>query len=94
MAQITQGELDQLLDAKAKLSALVNAGVDNWEGYSFALDEYNEYQEKLKKADSVTDEVIETLANAVFEPSERGAGFAFTDDAIERVYSIIRKALA
>lgn len=31
-----------LLDDQRKLHALENAGVDNWSGYEYAMDEYNE----------------------------------------------------
>ena len=37
---ITQKEYGNLLEARAKLSALQNRGVDNWEGYDEAMDKY------------------------------------------------------
>ncbi len=38
---ITQKEYDKLLDDSLFLSCLRNAGVDNWDGYDYAQDEYN-----------------------------------------------------
>ena len=35
---ITQQEYDNLVAAKKTLNALYSAGVDNWEGYSIAMD--------------------------------------------------------
>ena len=40
MTTITQKEYDELLDDARKLSALECAGVDNWEGYGYAMDEF------------------------------------------------------
>jgi hypothetical protein len=41
MIQLTQAEYDKLLYATKELSALQEAGVDNWEGYSHAMDILN-----------------------------------------------------
>lgn len=40
MITITQEEYENLLDAERKLSALECAGVDNWEGYGYAMTEF------------------------------------------------------
>lgn len=91
MISISQTELDELRDAKAQLQALENAGVDNWEGYDIALDEYHAKKEKIDKVYDTLDEIMDVLAPSVYEPSERGAGFAFRDEAIEQARNIIRK---
>ncbi len=36
---ITTEEYDRLLEAKNKLAALEAAGVDNWDGYDFAMED-------------------------------------------------------
>ena len=36
---ISQEEYDRLIEADRKLDALKGAGVDNWEGYEFAIEE-------------------------------------------------------
>ncbi len=36
---ITTEEYDRLLEAENKLDALEVAGVDNWEGYEFAMED-------------------------------------------------------
>ena len=43
---ITKKEYNQLKDDSLKLSALEQAGVDNWSGYEFAIDQYNEWLEE------------------------------------------------
>lgn len=40
MVTITQKEYDELLDRQAKLNALENGGVDNWDGYDWAMENY------------------------------------------------------
>jgi hypothetical protein len=35
--EITIVRYNELLEAEAKLTALENAGVDNWDGYDFAM---------------------------------------------------------
>lgn len=38
---IPKTEYDSLKDDSFKLTCLENAGVDNWDGYDFAMEEYN-----------------------------------------------------
>lgn len=40
MVTITEERFNQLLDSELWLNCLENAGVDNWEGYDFACEEY------------------------------------------------------
>lgn len=50
---ISKKEYDELIDAKMKLDALEAEGVDNWEWYDAALDEYEEMvrrKDKIKEA--------------------------------------------
>lgn len=35
---ISQSRYDELKEAERKLTALKNAGVDNWDGYDFAME--------------------------------------------------------
>lgn len=39
---ITQEEYESLLADSRMLTALENAGVDNWEGYEYAMEEVSE----------------------------------------------------
>ena len=39
---ISKAEYEQLLDSDLMLRCLENAGVDNWDGYDFAMDEYHD----------------------------------------------------
>lgn len=46
---ITKKEYDQLVEDQRFLYALQGAGVDNWEGYSYALELLEEDDEKLEE---------------------------------------------
>lgn len=45
MITITKDEYEQLKADSNFLICLQNAGVDNWEGYEFAQDDFNEGEE-------------------------------------------------
>jgi hypothetical protein len=42
MFTITKKEYEYLLNRDRLLNCLERAGVDNWDGWDFAIDEYNE----------------------------------------------------
>ena len=42
---ITKKEYEELLDSQKMLNALESAGVDNWEGYDFAMELYRDEEE-------------------------------------------------
>ncbi len=42
---ITKKEYQELLDDQQFLISLQGAGVDNWEGYDIAIEQYNNYRE-------------------------------------------------
>lgn len=46
---LTEKELLELLEDRYKLSALEEMGVDNWDGYEYAFEDWdeNEYKEGL-----------------------------------------------
>ena len=41
MAEISQEEYDKFIEDSLMLNALIEAGVDSWEGYQIAMDIYN-----------------------------------------------------
>lgn len=43
---IPQSEYDKLIEDSVFLNCLRNAGVDNWDGYEIAQDEFQEYQDQ------------------------------------------------
>jgi hypothetical protein len=49
MILVDADEYEELQDAQLMLQCLENAGVDNWDGYSEALREYNSFQENQEE---------------------------------------------
>ena len=54
--EITKERLKELLDTERKLRALEVAGVDNWDGYDFAL-ECNQLSQVIERSDPESSEV-------------------------------------
>jgi hypothetical protein len=46
MVTISKKEYDQLVDDSFFLNCLRNAGVDNWDGFEFTLDEFLEDEDE------------------------------------------------
>lgn len=88
---ISKERLKQLEKAEAKLTALENGGVDNWSFYGEAMEEYNKQEEIEEKIDALMEEIEDAMLDGMYEPSERGAGFAATEEAIEKTKEIILK---
>lgn len=42
MVTITREEYDELVDNNLFYECLVGAGVDNWDGYDYAIEQYRE----------------------------------------------------
>jgi len=73
--------LKELEKLEQKLRALETTGVDNWEGYGIAMEEINKQEEIDFLVEETISEIEEALGSGVFEPSERGDGYSFTDTA-------------
>lgn len=86
---IDKKRLKELEKAEAKLNALENGGVDNWEWYDQAMTSYNDSVELEEKCEELLEEIECALLVGVYEPSERGAGFAASDDAREQTLDIL-----
>lgn len=86
---IDSKRLRELEKAEAKLNALENGGVDNWEWYDQAMTPYLESIELEEKLESLLEDIECTLLVGVYEPSERGAGFAASDDARQQTLELL-----
>lgn len=86
---IDKKRLKQLEKAEAKLNALENGGVDNWEWYDQAMTSYNDSVELEEKCDQLLEDIECCLLVGVYEPSERGAGFAASEDARQQTLDLL-----
>ena len=83
--QIDSERLKKLERAEMKLQALEQGGVDNWEFYSEALNEYSNTIELEENIEEVLTEIEVALL-----PSERGAGYCSTDEARDEAFNILK----
>ena len=95
--KITKRYLKALERAQAKLQALEAGGVDNWDGYSFALEEFRQEEELDELIAKHVDNICQTVAEdcTVEYPScrEAGAAIMFPDGVEEQIEKWIRKFL-
>lgn len=89
--QITKAEYERLLDCFEKLTELEAGGVDNWEGYDIALEDYFKRKEEKEEREEIEnkisekfDNLIANLEKSIYEPSESGTGFCFSEEAIRK----------
>lgn len=62
--QISKSQYEKLLDDSAKLNALENGGVDNWEWYDESLTEYHEAKQKAEKRLELVSKLSEYFGEA------------------------------
>ena len=89
MAKITDKRLKELERKEAKLNALDAGGVDNWEFYGESLKEYWATNELEEKREALLVELESVFGECAYEPSEKGAGIAFTDDLFNNAMNIL-----
>jgi len=86
---ISNERLKELERAEAKLQALDAGGVDNWEWYSQSLEEYHKANELEERLENLITDLAEIFGECAYEPSERGAGIAFNDEAFNSALSFV-----
>ena len=94
MALISKKELDYLKDRSYLLDCLEKGGVDNWEFYSEAIEDYRKREEKKEKTESLVVEICEILSEDVeIDPAGIGTGISFHPDSIEELKQLVFKKL-
>ena len=86
---LSDKRLKELERAEAKLSALEAGGVDNWEWYGESLKPYHEENELEENRTDLINELSEIFGECAYEPSERGAGIAFEDEAFNAAMKLL-----
>ena len=88
--RISKQRLRELERAEAKLMALEAGGVDNWEWYAESLKQYDATVAREGKLEECLNEICTILAPGVYEPSERGTGFAFSETVMEEALGYLK----
>ena len=91
--EISKSRLKELQLIEAKMIALEGAGVDNWEGYGIAMEKIEEKEKRDSKISEAVRKAMEIIQASAFEPSERGAGWASTEDAEQEASDLLIEAL-
>lgn len=78
--KITDKRMRELERNEAKLYALEAGGVDNWDNYDDSLTEFRAENELEERSEALLDDLEQVFGECAYEPSERGAGIAFSDD--------------
>lgn len=88
---LSERRISELERSERKLLALEEGGVDNWEGYDSAIGDWKKENELQDQIEELLCLIQGHLGGGAFEPSERGAGYAFTDESINNARDEIQK---
>jgi hypothetical protein len=81
-------------DVKRKLeilAALEAAGVDNWDGYDFAMEEIRKRDELEENAAAIIDEICSILSEGVTQPAGYGCGYGFSPTVVDEAVDYLMK---
>ena len=96
MENLTESRVKELLEKEEILNALEGGGVDNWDGYDFALESFRKRKEveelRFAQCSSLLEEIEEALCEGIEEPAGTGCGFGFLDSARQDALEILLKA--
>lgn len=92
--EISEKRLKELERAEAKLNALENYGVDNWEGYGDALTEYHQENAIDESYDELVDEFNENFFEFMDHhyPAgvDAGAAYDFSEEGYKWFVKLVR----
>ncbi len=96
MKELSESRIKILLEREEMLNALEGAGVDNWDGYDYALEAIRErkQREELRRelCSDLLDEIEEALCEGIDQPAGVGAGFGFLESASVAALDILLNA--
>jgi hypothetical protein len=90
---MNQERLNQLLKAERKLSALEASGVDNWEGYGYALEPLRKEDEKQDVVDMCVRSLLELAGEAEVSCEDSLHGLYIVNIDEETVRHLVDKLL-
>jgi hypothetical protein len=92
--KINRQRLNYLLDLEEKMQLLEGAGVDNWEGYDIAMEQYEEKKEILGKVDDLIENIKEVLSGHIetdLAGPNTGHGFSDNDEVEELMVTWLKE---
>ena len=91
--KITAERLAALEKSERWLNALRNSGVDNWDGYEFAVEDIRAEEEVEDFIEELTDELIAAVGENVDEPAGTGCGYGVTERGSYEAEKVVREYL-
>lgn len=91
--KIDRKRLKELELAEMKLNALEVGGVDNWEFYGDALDEFNKSLEKIERVEKIVNELCEIICENIEQPAGSGCGYGVTKEGIEIMSDLLEREI-
>lgn len=88
---ISTERLTELLKAERTLNALVAGGVDNWDGYDFALEAIRGEEEYEEFLEEVAEEIMDAISECIEEPAGQGAGYGVRTEGYTLCVEILKK---
>lgn len=93
MVQIAQEEYLDLLRAKEKISCLESYGVDNWEGYGDAMENYVDPKDKIQMEESAKEIMDMILSELEYEYDPGGPGTGVDFGPSKKALGVIEEIL-
>lgn len=88
---MTPERIKELEKAERKLLALEAGGVDNWDGYDFALESIRAEEQHEEFIDDVVSEILDAIGGEVEEPAGQGCGWGITKRGADFIADVLKK---
>ena len=93
MMEVSEITYRELVKSDRKLQALVAGGVDNWDGYDFAMEGIRTEEEIDELVAEKLEEILTVMCEFGEEPAGRGAGFGVLPEGERQVEELLFQLL-
>ena len=87
---ISEDRIRELEKAERKLRALENGGVDNWDGYDFAMEDIHKENAYEEFVDGVVCEILDAISCCIDEPAGSGCAYRVTEKGFNNVADVLK----
>jgi hypothetical protein len=88
---LSEKRIRELEKAERKLEALENAGVDNWDGYNFAMEAIRKEEEYDEFMEQIVSDIADAIGECIEEPAGQGCGYGIREQGYVNIENILRK---
>lgn len=83
--------IKELEKAESKLLALEAGGVDNWNGYDFAMEDFRKEEKYEELLEEVAGCVVDAISDCIEEPAGRGCGYGIRKQGYINIAEVLKK---